>query len=205
MRPPSTCSPTLARDADEPDRRRVRAVEVLVAADRDDPALLDVLGRILADNAASIDLRGGLLEALQRSDAPTVADRVLAAYPTMEPTLKPRAVELLTARPAWGKALLAAVADGTVPKETINVNQLRKLQNSGDEAIVAAVRDTWGTIREGRDPRRDLVIGQMRELPAEVPRRPLRRPAGLRQGLRPVSQDLRRGAGGRPRPDRRRP
>ena len=77
---------------------------------------------------ASGELRGKILDALIELDDPAVATIVLKAFPRLPDLLKPRAIELLTERPAWTKALLAAVADKTIPASALNITQLRKLQ-----------------------------------------------------------------------------
>jgi putative heme-binding domain-containing protein len=71
---------------------------------------------------------------------------------------------LLTQRAAWAKSLLAAIGDGRVPASAINTNQVRQLLASSDAELVAAVKAKWGSIREERDPKRDLVIAEMRRL-----------------------------------------
>ncbi len=146
-----------------------------------------------------------VLDALGRLDDPRIAHVVLDAYPETEPDLKPKAIELLTQRPAWSKALLAAVAARNVPTSALNVNQLRKLQAQQGRRYRQQVKAIWGTIREGRNPQRELVVGQMRQLPAQDARRPDRRPGRLQEALRPVPQDLRRGPGRRPRHHPQRP
>src|SRR6185312_5160312 len=87
---------------------------------------------------------------------------VLQAYRNLADSLKPRAVDLLTRRPEWAKALLAAVAEKRIPATALNVTQLRKLQQSPDAEIAGRVKATWGTIREGRNTRRELVVDQIR-------------------------------------------
>ncbi len=49
------------------------------------------------------------------------------AVNALEPELKPRAIELLTGRPAWAKLLLASIARDEIPRQALNVNQVRKL------------------------------------------------------------------------------
>ncbi|MGO9920334.1 MAG: PVC-type heme-binding CxxCH protein [Isosphaeraceae bacterium] len=141
---------------------RLRALAALVAAG--DSAGLDAAGAALASSLNSADFRGQVLALLSRLDSMGVAAVVLAAYPKMEPDLKPRAVELLTDRPAWAASLLEAIGRGVVAKEALNVNQVRKLLASKDAAIAARVKATWGTIREGRNPAREQVVARMKAM-----------------------------------------
>jgi putative heme-binding domain-containing protein len=112
----------------------------------------------------SAGFRGLVLGALGRLDGPEVAALVLEAYPKMEPDLQPRAVELLTQRPAWGKKLLDAIADKTVPADALSVNHVRKLLASKDAELIKKVKEKWGTLREDRNPEREKIVGQMRDL-----------------------------------------
>jgi putative membrane-bound dehydrogenase-like protein len=144
----------------EPAPVRLRALEAL-AATRDE-SVLGGAAQLLG--GGSVAFRAGVLAALGRLDDGRVARVVLAAYPAMEAELRPRAVELLTQRPAWGKALMKAVAGKQVPAGAVNVNQARRLLASKDAELVKLVRAHWGTLREGRNPEREQVVRRMRDL-----------------------------------------
>jgi putative heme-binding domain-containing protein len=87
--------------------------------------------------------------------------------------LKPRAVELLTERPAWTRALLAAVAEKRIPAAALNVTQLRKLQQSKDAEIAGRVKAIWGAIRDRRNPQRERVVDQVRRAIRRTPGDPV--------------------------------
>jgi putative membrane-bound dehydrogenase-like protein len=144
--------------------QRLEALDALIGAG--DPQILDSVTRRLAEpkRPGSTEFRGRLLAALGRLDDPRVAALVLARYPSLEPELRPKAVELLTQRPAWSRALLRAVERGQVPDSALNVNQLRKLLNAKDPEVEQRIKTRWGIVREGRDPRREQVIQRVRTL-----------------------------------------
>lgn len=153
--------------------RRLRALEALVSAR--DAGLLKAVGPVLTDGkAGSSNFRGQVLSALGRLDEPAVAAVVLEAFPRLEPSLQPRAIELLTQRPAWGKELLDAMAKKKVPATMLNVNHARRLNGSKDPAILKLVRDLWGTVREDRNPAREKVVEEMRALLNRTPGDPLK-------------------------------
>src|SRR5690606_21253148 len=102
----------------------------------------------------SLAFRETVLSELGRLKSDQVADAVLSAYPQMENSLKPKAIELLTNRPAWSKTLLAAIGEKKLPASVLNLNQVRKLVSQDDAELVEAVREHWGTVRTGRDPKR---------------------------------------------------
>jgi putative heme-binding domain-containing protein len=116
-------------------------------------------------NAAkeSVEFRGQVLAALGKLDNPRVSEFVLGRYARMEPDLQPRAIALLTQRPMWTKALLAAVAGKQVPSSALNMTQLRELSRSRDPEIAARVQAIWGTIRDRRNIKRERVADQFRK------------------------------------------
>ncbi|QDV35449.1 PVC-type heme-binding CxxCH protein [Tautonia plasticadhaerens] len=142
---------------------RLRALDALIYAE-EGPALRDRVRAVLDDpeRRGSAEFRGELLGALGEVDDPELAGVILSAYPGFEPDLKPKAVALLTQRPSWTKALLAEIGAGAIPANVLNVNQVRALLESPDAELAELVRQTWGTVREGRDPAREQVIDRFR-------------------------------------------
>jgi putative heme-binding domain-containing protein len=173
----------IAREAGEKDDRssrsareaqRLRAFRALVY--REPPAQIrSLVGRILseADAASSVDFRGNVLDSLGRTDNPELAPVIIKAFAGLPAPLKPRAVELLTERPAWTKALLDAVAAGQIPAAALNVTQLRKLQRRGGLEIAGQVKAIWGTIRTARNARREQVVEQLRRAIRALPGDPI--------------------------------
>src|SRR5262249_34815475 len=101
-------------------------------------------------------------DSLDSLDDPVLAPIVLKAYANLSAQLKPKAIELLTERSMWAKVLLDAVAGKQIAPSVLNVTQLRKLQHSKDREIVGRVKAIWGTSREARNPRRELLVDQVR-------------------------------------------
>jgi putative heme-binding domain-containing protein len=144
----------------EPQAMRLRALEALVSVR--DPGVLDGAAAALAERRPQTEnFRAAVLAALGKLDDPRVAAVVLADYPKLEPDLRPRAVELLTQRDAWGRQLVRAVADKRVPADALNVNQVKRLLAAKDPALVQQVKGLWGTVREGRNPEREKVVAEM--------------------------------------------
>jgi putative heme-binding domain-containing protein len=153
---------TVASDK-EPDARRIEALGALVAVG--DAAALESVGAILSQPAKnSAALRAAMLGALGGSRDPRVAPIVLENYARLEPELQPRAIELLTQRPVWAKALLAAIGEKRVPASALDVNQVQRLLASRDKELVALVIAKWGSVRTERNPQREQVVAQVREL-----------------------------------------
>ncbi|MBL8797110.1 MAG: dehydrogenase, partial [Planctomycetia bacterium] len=152
---------------------RLRALDALIAGG--DAELLESLKSFLADaKATTPTFRGLVLGSLGKLDHPHLAVIVLDHYPKMEAELQPKAIELLTQRVHWSKALLAAVGQKKVSPNALNVNQIRKLMTSKDEELIKQVKATWGTLREDRNPEREKVVAEMRDHLKKTPGDPLK-------------------------------
>lgn len=162
----------LIADADLPAPVRLSAFATLVAAR--EPEALTLARRILeAPGDHPVEFRSALVEALGPLEDPQVAALLLELYPRLEPRIRDRTVVLLTGRAAWARLLLEALRRGDIPRTAVNVNQVRKLQLMGEPDIATSVRDIWGTVRADRDPRRELVVGQMGNFLRRTPGRPI--------------------------------
>jgi putative heme-binding domain-containing protein len=150
-----------------PEATRVRAFHALISAGEGN--ILAIADRILTAPGESAAFRGQLLAALGRLDDPQVAKLVLESYPRMEPELKPRAIELLTQRSTWSIALLNAIRPGAIAADAVNLNQVRRLSRSKDDEVRRLVRERWGLVRDERNPQREQVIRDVREVLRKTP------------------------------------
>jgi putative heme-binding domain-containing protein len=152
---------------------RLAALAALIAAG--DQGVLETASHsVLRRQDQPAEFRAAVLAALGRLDSPQVAEVVLAAWPQLEPELKPRAIEILTQRPAWSKALLAAIGRETVHPSALHANQVAKILATGDPELAEAVARHWGTVRTERNPDREQILAQMRDLLRETPGEALR-------------------------------
>ncbi|MCA9219449.1 MAG: c-type cytochrome [Planctomycetales bacterium] len=155
-------------DAKQPAELRTRALDALISAG--DREALKAAAAILQSNGEpDREMSAAVLASLARSQDVSVARTVLAVYPKLNDSLRPKAIELLTQRADWSKQLLAAISDKQIPAEALNANQVTRLQLSRDEELRRLVANTWGTVRQTRNPAREQVIAEMRELLARTP------------------------------------
>jgi putative membrane-bound dehydrogenase-like protein len=154
--------------ANEPESVRLKALAALVAA-RDHTTYDSVGGLLAKPKETSALFRGKVLAALSKLDEPRVADVVLDHFGRMEPELQPKAIDLLTERASWSTRLLGAIAAKKIAPSALNVNQVRKLLASKDAALVKQVTAVWGTLRTDRNPEREQLVGQMRDLIKKTP------------------------------------
>ncbi|MDB5352586.1 MAG: putative rane-bound dehydrogenase [Planctomycetota bacterium] len=146
-----------------PENVRLDAFSDLIAAG--DSGATASAAKILSDpKAGSPEFRGKIITALGRLDDPRIAEVVLGVYSSLDPGTQPKAVELLTQRAIWSRALIDAVIAKTIPVSAVNVNQIRKLQATKDPALAKLVKSTFGIVREGRSPERDKTIARMKNL-----------------------------------------
>ncbi|HEY4312134.1 MAG TPA: PVC-type heme-binding CxxCH protein [Pirellulales bacterium] len=154
---------SILRSSQHGDSAREQACASLLAAR--DEKLLETIKPLFGDpDTASDDLRRRLLALLGRIDDEGVADLALQAWPQLSPELQIQAAGLLTSRPAWGRKLLKAVAQGEVDRTALNANHARKLLTGGDAALRDEVTRVWGTVRIERSANRENVIRQTRQL-----------------------------------------
>jgi putative heme-binding domain-containing protein len=151
----------------EPEEVRLRAMSALMAAG--DKHILDSAELLLADKKLSHDFRARVLSDLGRLDHPRVATDLLPIFEKLDPDLRPMLADVLTQRKGWAKALVQAVADKKIPKDAVNINHIRRLMAFKDVALAKQVKTHWGALREDRNPEREKVVAQMRELLRKTP------------------------------------
>jgi putative membrane-bound dehydrogenase-like protein len=144
------------------DGKSLRALEALIT--NRDTSALTAAGLMLVDGMRSSAYRGQLLSTLGRIEDDEVATVVLGRYEKLDLDLKPRAIELLTQRPRWAKALLKAIGEKKIPAGVLNVNQGRRLLASKDAELLKLVKTHYGTIRSERNPEREKLVAQMRTM-----------------------------------------
>jgi putative heme-binding domain-containing protein len=162
-----------AMDQSENEVVREQAINALAAVS--DKSMLELAQYRLAEKSEKSErIRGAIITSLAKIDSDEVAAIVIDKYSVLPENQRPRAIELLTQRANWGKALLNAVAEKNIPANMINVNQAQKLNSLGDKDLTALLTKNWGTVRTGRDPGRQKVIDDMRALLEKTPGDPAR-------------------------------
>ena len=159
-------------DRSRPEAERQEALAALASGA--EGRLLEVARRLFKSPNRDPLLLGSLLASLGTLESPAVAALVLETYPTLPIDMQPKAIELLTQRTPWSRELLGAIASGKLPRQVLNANQVSQLLAGGDKELAKLVQAQWGTIRTTRDPGREAVIAQMRNVLHTTPGDPLR-------------------------------
>ncbi len=115
------------------------------------------------------DFRGKVLGKLGKVSDPWVAEKVLKYYPKFTADEQAKAIELLTQRANWSKTLFNQIAAKKISKDVVNVNQARRLLATKDKELVQLIEKHWGIPRDGRNPERERLVTQMKELYAKTP------------------------------------
>jgi putative membrane-bound dehydrogenase-like protein len=149
-----------------PDSTRIRALEALIFGG--DEGLPELVGGVLLDAKSSTRaFRAQVVSALGSTDGAWVPKLLLAAYPTLEPEVQVRVIDLMTQRPTWTKDLLREIGAKKIAASALNLGQVRKLQAGRDKDVASMVVKYWGVVRDQRNPEREVVVAQMRKLLAE--------------------------------------
>ncbi len=150
---------------------RLRLLAALVTAGRQDTKYAVSL---VATNKLGTDFSGQVLAVLGRLTEPELARYLIDVWPQLVPELRPRVLELLTGRTAWSRSLLQAIESKRISASDLNATQVRKLFANPDPELHRQVVRHWGTLRTGRDPAREELIGNMRRLLRTTPGDPQR-------------------------------
>ncbi|MSQ93330.1 MAG: c-type cytochrome [Gemmataceae bacterium] len=150
------------------ERERLLALDALMTGR---PAVLKeslpiVLREVEVDFPA---YHGTVLTKLGKLSDPWVADTVLANYAKFNTDEQAKSIELLTQRPAWARSLFTQIADKKISKDVVNVNQARRLLATKDKELAKLIEKHWGIPRDGRNPEREKLAVQMKDLFKKTP------------------------------------
>ncbi len=132
---------TLADTAANPALRHAALTSLAGAKD---PRLLPLLHKLIAEPP----LRAAAIKALAGYDDPATPSLLLGAYPTLTPAERRDALNTLAARPAYGKALLDAVAAKSIPAGDVSADIVRQLRNLHDADLTRRIAEAWGVVRD---------------------------------------------------------
>jgi putative heme-binding domain-containing protein len=132
-------------DPSKPPTDRNKALESLLG--KNDAALAPLLQGLLKDPA----VRESALKGLAGTDDPKTPTAILEAYPSFDETAKRAAVNTLSFRPRFAKALMAAVKEGKVSTKDLTAYTVRQLRSFNDKEIDAWIAQTWGVAKTSNE------------------------------------------------------
>jgi putative heme-binding domain-containing protein len=107
-----------------------------------------------------LDDRDLLIESLRGLagyDHPETARRILERFGRLNADGRSVAINTLVARPQSAQALLAAVADGRVPRQEISAFHARQILSFGDDALARQLAQVWGEVRSTSAEKQQLA------------------------------------------------
>ncbi len=117
--------------------RRGQAVQLL--GELGSPACVPALLTLCADPAA--------IRALRRFDDPVIAKTLLRDWPRLGGAARGAALEVLTSRRTFTRALLVAVDAGRIPVADVPLESVRSLDQFHDPRLSALVASHWGRLK----------------------------------------------------------
>jgi putative membrane-bound dehydrogenase-like protein len=147
------------KDAALPARQNALAA-LLRAGDEE---LAPVLHRLVGENA----LRGAAIRGLAAYKDPKTPEVLLKLFTSLSAEERRDALNTLAARPAYGKALMGAVAGKKVAAKDIPAEIVRQLRNLKDKELDKRIAEVWGIVRTTPEDRAKLIAGWKKKLTAQ--------------------------------------
>jgi putative membrane-bound dehydrogenase-like protein len=153
-----------AKDEKQPEAARITAAQQLIEfRTRDAQAAESLLALITPRTPQSLAL--GLIDAVGKSEAPTVGASIVAKLGAMTPVVRSDAFKVLLTRGEWTLALLDGVDKGDVAFSQLSLPQSQGLAAHPDKAISARAKTLMAAKGGGLpDPDRQKVIDAMAPL-----------------------------------------
>jgi putative membrane-bound dehydrogenase-like protein len=153
----------LMASRDAPTEARHQALAALLAAR--DRNLAPLLQELLAETA----LRGAALRGLAVFDHPRTAAAILNVYGSLTSAEKRDALATLASRPAYGRALMDAIAAGRLAAADVSADLVRQLRNLRDAELDRRIGEVWGVVRTSPAERLQTIARYRRMLTSAVP------------------------------------
>ncbi len=128
-------------DADRPASERRSALQSLAGVRP--PGFADDLLLLLHQP----DVNDLAIKSLAEQDDDRVPPALLAAYPGFDRTRRRLALDALSGRIPFAKAMLVGLENGTIPRSDVTSDIIRKLELLGDDSVRKAVAESWGKTR----------------------------------------------------------
>ena len=121
-------------DESQPVQQRVAAAGNIIQFSPYDDQVVSRLLELVTPQSP-LELADGLIAALRKSLAPTLADQLLQAAPRMTPSIRQTAFGVLVARPETANALLDAMQDGLASATDLSLDQRQLLAAHPDRQL----------------------------------------------------------------------
>jgi putative heme-binding domain-containing protein len=146
--------------------RRIQAIQglALAGAENSVPALLH-----LVTGKQPAELRREALRALASFGKPEVATSLLASWSELPTDMRTDTVGMLCGRKSWAGALIDALKKGTLTKQDLSENDVRRILALHDAELTKKIESVWGKMRERTPAKIEEQIAKLRGQLAEHP------------------------------------
>ncbi len=154
-------------DENQPDAKRVAAAAQLIDFRRTDSAAAGTLLHLISPRTAP-DFARGIVEAVGRSDAPSVGELLIEQFGTLTPAVRQAAIRILLARGDWTGTLIDAIEKGKVTFAELSLDQRQGLAAHPDRRIAARARQLLAKGGGLPDPDRQKIVEELTPLLAKA-------------------------------------
>lgn len=148
----------LASDSPRAPAERIEAIRDLALGHP--PEALQPLEDLVTRDK-NLEIRAEACRALAAYDSADVPNIILKNWIGYPPALRSEAVNLLAARKAWARALLAAVGEKVVPRTDLTDNTILRIRAFHDDLLNKQIETVWGKVRD-TPAELNALIDQMR-------------------------------------------
>jgi putative membrane-bound dehydrogenase-like protein len=141
----------IVNDGSAEQESRRQALRTLVAARGGD--LAGLLHKLMGDKV----LVNEAVRGLAAFDHPQTPKIILENYSRLTPEGRAAAIDTLVSRPAYARALLAAVAAGQISRTDVSAYYARQIRSFNDDSLTAELTRVWGETRVADADKRALI------------------------------------------------
>lgn len=125
-----------------------------------DPAVFEEFAEFLTPRTSPIVAKG-VLEALGKSDATGIGNKLAAALPSLTPAIRPTAVRVLLMKPEWTRDLLDGIDKGQIAIDALSLDQKQYLLSHPTKGVAFRARSTFAKGGALPSPDREKVIADL--------------------------------------------
>ncbi len=133
---------SLAKDDDEAERVRLVAITVLGLSESNRNVDIEILINLLRPQHSS-ELSAAALARLTALNDSTIAERVLADWDGLSPSVQAGAIDMILARPIWQETLVRSMESKEFAASALNTTQRDQLASREDSNWQQRVRQLW--------------------------------------------------------------
>lgn len=127
------------------------------------PGLEKDLPKLVNDRSVCAEAIRGL-GTLNLAETP---NSILNTFGRLDPESKRAAIDTLCSRPAYATALLKAIGEGRVGRDSLGAYHARQISAFGDETLTKKLVEVWGEVRVPSEKKKERITQLRQELSAD--------------------------------------